>query len=70
MKGSGRFSFRNIITNELHEIFTKDDNPQIVQTIPGWSHNITNIGKGDLIVLLWANEIFDRDNPDTITSKV
>ena len=38
--------------------------------VPGWSHDITNIGTEDMIVMLWANEIFDPDNPDTITYKV
>jgi UDP-2-acetamido-2,6-beta-L-arabino-hexul-4-ose reductase len=38
--------------------------------VPGWSHDITNIGTEDIIVMLWANEIFDPDNPDTIAHKV
>ena len=43
---------------------------QIVETIPGWTHNITNIGDDELIVMLWANEVFDRERPDTIGMKV
>jgi UDP-2-acetamido-2,6-beta-L-arabino-hexul-4-ose reductase len=38
--------------------------------VPGWTHDITNIGNEDLIVMLWANEIFDRNMPDTITRKL
>ena len=38
---------------------------KIVETTPGWSHNITNIGKDEMIVLLWANEIFNPEKPDT-----
>ena len=38
---------------------------RIVETVPGWTHNITNIGDDELIVMLWANEIFDRARPDT-----
>ena len=34
--------------------------PEIVETVPGWTHDITNIGDEELIVMLWANEIFDR----------
>jgi UDP-2-acetamido-2,6-beta-L-arabino-hexul-4-ose reductase len=41
-----------------------------VETIPGWSHDITNVGDDEMIVMLWANEIFDRDHPDTIASRV
>ena len=39
---------------------------KIVETVPGWTHDITNIGTDELIVMLWANEIFNRDEPDTI----
>ena len=39
--------------------------PKIVETIPGWQHSIKNIGKSELIVLIWSNEIFDANNPDT-----
>lgn len=70
IKGHARFGFRNILTNEVHHIETKGDYPQIVETVPGWTHDITNIGKEEMVVMLWANEIFDRANPDTIASKV
>lgn len=70
IKGSARFGFRHIVTNERHEVFTSGDKPQVVETVPGWTHDITNIGQDEMIVMLWANEIFDRERPDTITSKV
>ena len=64
------FRFRNIITNEIVEFHTNGATPEIVDTIPGWSHNITNVGKSDMYVLLWANENFDKANPDTTASRV
>ncbi len=70
IKGSARFGFRHIVTDETFEILTNGDEPTIVETIPGWAHDITNIGEGDMVVMLWANEIFDRQNPDTIAHKV
>ena len=42
----------------------------IVETIPGWAHDITNIGGDEMVVMLWANEVFDRARPDTIASKL
>ena len=42
------------------------DEFKIVETVPGWTHDVTNIGADELIVMLWANEIFSRDEPDTI----
>lgn len=70
VKGHARFGFRNILTNETCEIHTSGEVPQVVETIPGWTHDITNIGEDEMVVMLWANEIFDRDHPDTITCKV
>ncbi len=70
IKGHARFGFRHMLTNELHFIETQGDKPQVVETVPGWTHDITNIGADEMVVMLWANEIFDRANPDTINSKV
>lgn len=70
LKGRAHFGFRHIVTGETTELVTSDEKPEIVETIPGWSHNITNIGTNDLIVMLWANEIFDRAVPDTIAHEV
>ena len=70
IKGQARFGFRHILTDETFTLLTSGDLPTIVETIPGWSHDITNVGDDEMIVMLWANEIFDRDRPDTIASKV
>ncbi|WP_263770077.1 UDP-2-acetamido-2,6-beta-L-arabino-hexul-4-ose reductase [Propionivibrio soli] len=70
IKGAARFGFRHIVTNERYEVFTSSDKPQVVETVPGWTHDITNVGDGEMVVMLWANEIFDRNRPDTIASKV
>lgn len=65
IKGQARFRFRHILTGEFHERVTTGDNPEIVETVPGWTHDITNIGDDEMVVMLWANEIFDRAHPDT-----
>jgi UDP-2-acetamido-2,6-beta-L-arabino-hexul-4-ose reductase len=70
VQGQARFGFRHVITGETYELCTDGATPEIVETVPGWSHDITNIGDTELIVMLWANEIFDRQHPDTITHKV
>ncbi|GGE70066.1 UDP-2-acetamido-2,6-beta-L-arabino-hexul-4-ose reductase [Shewanella carassii] len=66
LKGQALFKFEHIVTGDRHELCTNGNTPQIVETVPGWSHDITNVGDDELIVMLWANEIFDRDEPDTI----
>lgn len=70
IKGKARFGFRHMLTNEVYHLETDGAKPQVVETVPGWTHDITNIGDEEMVVMLWANEIFDRANPDTITSKV
>jgi len=68
--GTARFGFRNIESGETHELETRGGEGRIVETIPGWTHNIVNIGDDELVVMLWANEVFDRTRPDTVGMKV
>ena len=70
IKGKAHFGFRHIVTGETHEIVTEGGEGRIVETVPGWTHNITNVGDDEMIVMLWANEIFDREKPDTFAMKV
>lgn len=63
--GQARFKFRHMETGQEYEICTSGDRSEIVETVPGWTHDITNVGSVDLVVMLWANEIFDRKQPDT-----
>ena len=70
LHGQALFRFRSLLTNELVELRTNGACPEVVDTIPGWSHDITNVGDEELIVMLWANENFDQRNPDTVLSPV
>ena len=70
IRGHAHFGFRHIETGQLHEVIVQGGEGRVVETVPGWTHNITNIGDEELIVMLWANEIFDRERPDTVAMKV
>lgn len=70
IKGRARYRFRHLLTDETFEVDSHGDEPLVVETIPGWAHDITNIGDDELVVMLWANEVFDRQRPDTVASKV
>jgi UDP-2-acetamido-2,6-beta-L-arabino-hexul-4-ose reductase len=70
LKGKARFRFRHILSDDRHEVSVCGERPTIVETIPGWAHEITNTGSDELVVMLWANEIFDRNRPDTVASPV
>ena len=70
VSGRARFRFRQLVTAERHAIEVDAAVPTIVDTIPGWAHDVVNLGDGELVVLVWANEVFDRAHPDTITAEV
>lgn len=66
VKGSACFRFEHVITGEKYEMNVQASDYKVVETVPGWTHDITNIGSDEMIVMLWANEVFNRDVPDTI----
>jgi UDP-2-acetamido-2,6-beta-L-arabino-hexul-4-ose reductase len=70
IRGVARFRFRHLLTGERCELDVSGDRPTVVETIPGWAHDITNTGDSELVVMIWANEVFDRDRPDTIAAPV
>lgn len=70
VKGEALFRFRHLLTQEMVELRTSGTAPRVVDTIPGWTHDITNVGENEMVVMLWANENFDRKKPDTVASAV
>ena len=65
VSGSCLFRFKHAVTGETYQLKTSSKSAEVVEVVPGWSHDITNIGSDDLVCLVWANEVFDRLNPDT-----
>jgi UDP-2-acetamido-2,6-beta-L-arabino-hexul-4-ose reductase len=70
LTGRARFGFRHMVTGETLFLEVDGGQGRIVETVPGWTHDITNVGDTEMVVMLWANEIFDRDRPDTFSMKV
>jgi UDP-2-acetamido-2,6-beta-L-arabino-hexul-4-ose reductase len=68
--GSARFRFRNLITHEYFETCVNAESPVVVESIPGWIHDVTNLGNKDLVVLVWANERFNVERPDTTPGSI
>ena len=66
VKGTALFRFEHVVTGERYELTVSAEEARVVETVPGWSHDVTNTGDDELLVMLWANEVFDRDAPDTI----
>lgn len=68
--GEALFRFRHILSGDLHEVRASGEQPLVVETVPGWTHDVTNVGDGVMVSLIWANEVFDRERPDTVAMRV
>jgi UDP-2-acetamido-2,6-beta-L-arabino-hexul-4-ose reductase len=64
--GTARFRFRHVLSGEQFELTGSADEPKVIETIPGWAHDVTNVGDSELVVVSWANEVFDPAHPDTV----
>jgi len=65
VRGEALIEFRHILTNEIISYEVSDKKMQIVEMIPGYTHNIKNTGNEEMILFLWANETFDQNKQDT-----
>lgn len=70
IKGHALFKFRHVVSGEFYQLHVNGEESKVVETAPGWSHDVTNVGESELIVMLWANEIFDREKPDTFAKSL
>lgn len=69
IKGKVEMRFKNIKDKKSFKIILSDKNNFIVDTIPGYYHDIKNLSNKESIVLLWSNQIFNIKKPDTIPIK-
>ena len=66
VSGQGLIQQRKIGTDEVLEFYVDGTNIQAVHMLPGYTHNIINLSDTqDLVTLMWANECFDPNHPDT-----
>lgn len=65
VKGKAKIKFEHVITHEKIEFQVSDKKLQYVTIPVGYQHSIDNVGNGELVLILWANELFDPNKPDT-----
>ncbi len=70
IQGEGIIRFRHIHSSEVLEYPVNGEEIKVVDIPPGYTHSIENTGDGEMIVLFWANQIFDPEAPDTYWEKV
>jgi len=70
LKGKAIIKLRHIFEDEVLSFHVSEDKLEVVDIPPGYTHSIENIGGKEMIVLFWANQIFDPEKPDTYYCKV
>lgn len=70
VKGEGVIRFRQIFSDEVITYHVSGEKLQVVDIPCGYTHNIENVGDGEMVTVMWANEAFDPDHPDTFAMQV
>lgn len=69
--GHGLIQQRNVLSDEVINTEVSGDTITVVETIPGYTHNLINLSDTeDLVTFIWCNECFDPSRPDTYFEKV
>jgi len=63
--GTGVIRFRKVDEREVIEYHVSGDKLEVIDIPPGYTHNIENLGETDLVTIMWANEPFNPEKPDT-----
>lgn len=70
VQGKGIIRFRKINAEKIIEYPVSGEKIEVVDIPPGYTHNIENLGQTDMVTIMWANEPFDPENPDTYYEEV
>ena len=71
VSGHGLIQERKIGTDEIIEFEVFGDKIEAIHMLPGYTHNIINLSETEnLVTVMWANESFDPNHPDTFFEKV
>jgi len=65
VSGQGVIRFRKVGSDEVIEYHVSGEKLVVVDIPTGYTHNIENLGDTDMVTIMWANECFDPDKPDT-----
>ena len=70
VSGSGIVKFRKIGEKEVIEYKVSGEKLEVIDIPPGYTHSITNTGTDNMVTVMWANEVFNEETPDTIFQEV
>lgn len=73
VSGRGVIRFRSVSNNSnepVIEYFVSGDKLEVIDIPVGFTHNIENLGDSDMVTIMWANESFNPEKPDTFFEKI
>ena len=70
VSGTGVIRFRKIGDDKVIEYYVSGKNLEVIDIPTGYTHNIENLGESDMVTIMWANELFDSNKPDTYFEEV
>ena len=70
LEGEAIIRFRSVMGTDVTEHRVSGRDFRVVDIPPGMAHHIENVGQSEMVVLFWANEVFDPARPDTYPSEV
>ena len=70
IRGNALIRLRKKYTEQIIEFNVNDKIMQVIEIPPGYVHNIENIGESSLYTVMWANEVYDHNKPDTYPEEV
>lgn len=70
IEGSALIRLRDRQTNEIKEYSVSGSQPEVVEMTLNWTHNIKNVGESEMKLLVWVNEVFNPEDPDTFAEEV
>jgi UDP-2-acetamido-2,6-beta-L-arabino-hexul-4-ose reductase len=65
VSGKGVIRFRKIDEEKVYEYFVSGEKLEVVDIPVGYTHHIENLGETDMVTVMWVNEIFNPERPDT-----
>ncbi|MGU8300925.1 polysaccharide biosynthesis C-terminal domain-containing protein [Clostridium perfringens] len=70
VSGEGVIRFRKVDSEEIIEYKVSGEKLEVVDIPVGYTHSIINTGERDMVTIMWVNEIFNPEKPDTIYLEV
>ena len=70
VSGKGIIRFRKIGEDKIIEYKVSGEKLEVIDIPTGYTHSIVNVGETDMVTIMWANELFNPEKPDTYFEKV